>query len=98
MKSRYEHLETKPDIHDHAFFKFDDGTFVIYNDQRRFGFIDLSLTKKSKLEIKKPDKKTKKSEAKVQKISKAKGDRLIVVAQEKSFILLRIYWLRTGIN
>ena len=40
----------------------------------------------SKLEIKKPDKKTKKSEAKVQKISKAKGDRLIVVAQEKSFI------------
>ena len=34
--------KTKLDIHDHAFIKFDDGTFVIYNDQRRFGFIDLT--------------------------------------------------------
>ena len=32
--------KTKLDIHDHAFIKFDDGTFVIYNDQRRFGFLD----------------------------------------------------------
>lgn len=31
----------KLDIHDHAIIEFDDGTFVIYNDQRRFGFIDL---------------------------------------------------------
>ena len=32
----------KLDIHDHAIIEFDDGTFVIYNDQRRFGFIDLT--------------------------------------------------------
>ena len=34
--------KTKLDIHDHALIKFDDGTFVIYNDQRRFGFLDLT--------------------------------------------------------
>ena len=34
--------KTKLDIHDHAIIEFDDGTFVIYNDQRRFGFLDLT--------------------------------------------------------
>ena len=34
--------KTKLDVHDHAFIKFDDGTLVIYNDQRRFGFFDLT--------------------------------------------------------
>lgn len=31
--------------HDHFILEFDDGNFLIFNDPRRFGFVDLLLTK-----------------------------------------------------
>ena len=41
-KIKITRSKKKLDIHDHAIIEFDDGTFVIYNDQRRFGFLDLT--------------------------------------------------------
>ena len=34
-----------PDAHDHVALEFDDKTFLVYNDPRRFGFFDYTKTK-----------------------------------------------------
>ena len=42
----FHHERGKPGAHDHVIFEFESGARVVYNDPRRFGFMDLVATPK----------------------------------------------------